>query len=256
MSARYYQFCPIAKASEILGERWTILIVRELLLGATRFAELQRGLSAISPTLLTRRLGQLQDCGLVVRRAVPGTGRAEYSLTPAGRELHPVVVGLGRWGMKWARGQMSDDELDVQHLMADLARRIDETQLPGGDTVIQFSFQRLPKFAHWWVLLAADGTRELCANNPGRNAHLQLRTDLRTMVEIWAGDIRIADAVKSGRVQVSGEPLLARTLAAWLRPGALSDVRPCSGVSPRSRPRAQRSSASARPGRKQRRRRS
>ncbi len=248
MTARYYQFCPIAKASEVLGERWTILIIRELLLGATRFAELQRGLSAISPTLLTRRLGQLQDCGLVLRRAVPGTARAEYSLTPAGRELHPVVIGLGRWGMKWARGQMSDDELDVQHLISDLARRIDETQLPGGDTVIQFSFPGLPKFAHWWVLIASSGTRELCANHPGRTVHLHLRTNLRTMVEIWAGDIAIADALKSGRLHVNGQPLLVRTLTAWLRPGALSDVRPCSTGEKRSlrRPRTKRPVAPAR----------
>lgn len=249
MSIRYFQFCPIAKASEILGERWTILIMRELLLGATRFADLQRGLSSISPTLLTRRLGQLQECGLLVRRTVPGARRAEYRLTPAGRDLRPVVLSLGRWGMKWARGQMNDDELDVQHLMTDLARRIDETQLPGGETVIQFSFPGLPKFAHWWVIIAPSGERELCANNPGRTAHVHLRAELRAMVEIWAGDTSIAAARQCGRLQVSGDQLLVRTLAAWLRPGALSSVRPCAVPLRSAPPQAKRARTARRTGR-------
>src|SRR5258707_383204 len=109
MSTRYGQFCPVAKAAEVLGERWTILIVRELLMGTTRFNHFQRTLSQISPTLLTKRLNQLQDAGLVIRKHLPEQRRTEYHLTPAGRELLPVVVGLGEWGMKWARGQMSDD---------------------------------------------------------------------------------------------------------------------------------------------------
>src|SRR6478609_9628046 len=130
-SIRYGQMCPISKAAEILGERWTILIIRELLLGSNRFSDLQRALSQISPTLLTKRLNQLQDCGLVIRKTLPKQKRTEYHLTPPGRELLPVVVSLGEWGMKWARGQMSDDELDVELLMHDFSRRIDETQLPG-----------------------------------------------------------------------------------------------------------------------------
>jgi DNA-binding HxlR family transcriptional regulator len=104
-------------------------------LGTTRFTELQRTLSQISPTLLTKRLNQLQDAGLLIRKKLPEQRRSEYHLTPAGRELMPVVTGLGEWGMKWARGQMSDDELDVELLMYDFSRRIDETQLPDGSVL-------------------------------------------------------------------------------------------------------------------------
>src|SRR3954465_7620571 len=147
MSTRYGQFCPVAKAAEVLGERWTILIVRELLLGSNRFSDLQRALSQISPTLLTKRLNQLQDCGLVIRKILAKKKRTEYHLTSAGRDLLPVVVSLADWGMKWARGQMSDDELDVELLMLDFSRRIDETQLPGGGTVVHFVFPALTKFA-------------------------------------------------------------------------------------------------------------
>ena len=108
-SIRYGQMCPISKAAEVLGERWTILIIRELLLGTTRFSDFQRALSQISPTLLTRRLHQLEEAGLILRRNIPGQRRTEYQPTAAAKELEPVVVGLAEWGMKWARGQMSDD---------------------------------------------------------------------------------------------------------------------------------------------------
>lgn len=226
MSIRYGQFCPVSKAAEVLGERWTILIIRELLLGTTRFSDFQRGLSQISPTLLTKRLNQLQDCELVVRKTLPRQRRTEYHLTPAGRELGTIVTELGKWGMKWARGRMSDDELDVQLLMHDFCRRIDGTQLPGGRTVVEFVFPGLAKFARWWIVLEAEGERELCDVNPGQEADVRIRADLRTLVEIWAGDTDIPKARKNGRLQVEGDPALARTLAAWLRGSLLAGVRP------------------------------
>lgn len=230
MSIRYRQFCPVAKAAEVLGERWTILIIRELLMGTTRFSDFQRALSQISPTLLTKRLNQLQDCGLVIRKKLPEQRRTEYHLAPAGRELLPVVAGLGEWGMKWARGQMSDDELDVELLMHDFSRRIDGTQLPGGRNVIKFVFNGLAKFAHWWIVLEEKGERELCVINPGKEVDVQLRSDLRTMTEIWAGDTLIPAAKKDGRLQLSGNPALIRTLSSWLRIGTFAHVRPHSAA--------------------------
>ncbi|MBI2515459.1 MAG: transcriptional regulator [Opitutae bacterium] len=222
----YGQLCPIAKAAEVLGERWTILIIRELLLDNSRYSGLQRALSKISPTLLTKRLNQLQACGLVVRQTVPGQRRAEYHLTPAGRELGPVVIGLGQWGMRWARGQMGDSELDVQMLMVDFSRRIDRAQLPGGRVVIEFNFTGLPKFARWWIVVEADGERELCVDHPGHASDVQIRADLRTVAEIWIGDTDIQAARRDGRLRLSGEPALLRSLPIWLRPGALAHVRP------------------------------
>jgi DNA-binding HxlR family transcriptional regulator len=229
MSINYSQFCPVAKAAEVLGERWTILIIRELLLGTTRFSDFQRALSQISPTLLTKRLNQLQDCGLVVRKRLPKQRRTEYHLAAAGRELQPIVFGLGEWGMKWARGQMSDDELDVEMLMADFSRRIDQTQLPGGANVIQFVFTGLPKFERWWIVLEKSGERELCVDNPGRDVDLQIRSNLRTMAEIWAGDTEISAAKKDGRLKLTGNAVLIRTLPLWLRIGLFAHVRPHPG---------------------------
>lgn len=225
MSIRYGQFCPVSKAAEVLGERWTILIIRELLLGTTRFKDFQRALSQISPTLLTKRLNQLQECGLVVRKTAPGQRRTEYQPMPAAKELKPIIFGLGKWGMRWARGQMNDDELDVELLMYDLHRRIDATQLPGGRTVIKFSFRGLPKFGHWWIVLE-NGTRELCVDNPGKEVDVHFTTDVRTMARIWAGDTQIRAARETGQLQLTGDPVLIRTVSGWLRPGLFADVRP------------------------------
>ena len=131
----YGQFCPIAKASELIGERWTILILRELLLGTHRYSEFQRTLSRISPSLLTKRLKQLEQAGIIVRKSQPGKKGYHYFLTPAGKELSPVIEHLAMWGMRWARGQLRDEELDVEFLMWDIQRRIQFNMLPDGETV-------------------------------------------------------------------------------------------------------------------------
>lgn len=230
MSIRYGQICPVSKAAELLGERWTLLIIRELVLGTTRFNDFQRALSQISPTLLTKRLNQLEDAGLLVRKRIPGQRRTEYYPTPAGNELKAIILGLGEWGMRWARGQMNDDELDVEMLMYDLQRRINAEELPGGRTVIKFFFSGLPKFGHWWIVLEPDGTRVLCVHNPRLPVDLELTSDLRTMSHVWAGDMDIRMAQQTGRLQLKGDTMLMRTISRWLRPGTFAHVRPQSGA--------------------------
>lgn len=226
MSFRYHQFCPLAKAAEVLGERWTILILHELMLGTRRYRDFQRALVRLSPSLLTKRLNQLVDCGLVTRTSPAGQPHSEYQLTAAGRELRPIVRGLARWGMKWARGQMRDDELDVHLLMYDYTRMIDSRHLPRGRTVLAFVFPGLPKFAHWWIIIDGPKARELCVSHPGCDADVQIRTDVRTLTEIWAGDREIATARRDGRLQLSGSPALIRTLPAWLRSCSMAHIRP------------------------------
>src|SRR5262249_56346402 len=131
-------------------------------------------LSKHSPTVLTKRLSQLEEAGLLVRKTLPGQRRVEYHPTAASKELKPIILGLGEWGMRWARGQMNDEELDVEMLMYDLQRRIDASQLPGGRTVIKFLFRTLPKFAHWWIVIEPDGSRGLCLHNPRLPLHIEL----------------------------------------------------------------------------------
>ncbi|MEA3411526.1 MAG: helix-turn-helix domain-containing protein [Pseudomonadota bacterium] len=149
----YGQFCPIAKATEILVDKWTLLIVRELLMGATRFSELQRGLAQISPTMLTNRLNSLCDSGVIVRRKIPNQKGYEYFLTEAGKELMPVVRNVGEWGMRWARGTMADTELDVQLLMLYLQRSIIPEKLVGRETVLRFKFTDINELSDCWIVV-------------------------------------------------------------------------------------------------------
>ena len=136
----YGQFCPVAKATEIIGEKWTILIIRELLMGGSRFNELQRGLSLISPTLLSKRLESLSQHGLAVKKKIPGQKGYEYFPTESCKELLPVIRSLGDWGMHWARTNLSEKDYDVELLMIYLKRSIVPDKLIGNETVIHFHF--------------------------------------------------------------------------------------------------------------------
>ena len=223
--SEYGQFCPVAKASDIIGERWTVLILRELLLGTTRFNDFQRALSRISPTLLSKRLKELEKKGLIVRKRAPGQERHEYQLTACGRELEPIVKHLAVWGMRWARGQMTDSELDVEFLMWDLQRRLQTTHLPNGETVLCFIFDELKAFKTWW-LVASGGDVDLCTERPGKEVDLFINTPVRTMVEVWSGDLDLKKALREKQIRTHGNTHLARTMPDWLGICLYADVRP------------------------------
>lgn len=221
----YGQFCPVAKATELLGERWMILVLRELLLGSHRYSEFQRALSRISPSLLTKRLKQLEAAGIIIRKAQQNRKGFEYFLTPAGKELAPIVEHLATWGMRWARGQLNDDELDVEFLMWDIQRRLQTEMLPDGETVFCFIFDDLSKFKNWW-LVVHDGEVDLCTENPGKDVDLYISTTLRSLVEIWEGDIEIKTAQRTKLVKTQGSTQLARTMPDWLGICLYAAVRP------------------------------
>ena len=223
--SEYGQFCPVAKASDILGERWTVLILRELLLGTTRFNDFQRGLSRISPTLLSKRLKGLEKNGLIVRKRTPGQERHEYQLTACGRELEPVIEHLAVWGMRWARGQMTDSELDVEFLMWDLQRRIQADHLPNGETVLCFSFDELEKFKTWWLVVRGEDV-DLCTENPGKDVDLYINTRVRNLVEVWSGDLDLKKALREKLIRTQGNIHLERTMPDWLGICLYADVRP------------------------------
>lgn len=225
---RYGQFCPVAKALEVLGERWSILVVRELLLGNTQFNRLHRALPRISPTTLSKRLAELEAHELIVRKRIPGQQGFEYQLTAAGRELYPAIVQLGEWGMRWARGRMSDGELDVGMLMADIERRVDGSKLPSGQTVLRFRFTDLDEFADWWVKIDGDEV-ELCLDDPGYDVDVYFTSNLRTMVEVWMGDVAISQARATGRLKIVGRSAYLRNLREWFRLHMLSGIRPAKG---------------------------
>ena len=221
----YGQFCPVAKATEIVGEKWTLLILRELMLGSTRFNSFQRAMSRISPTLLSKRLKALEDRGLIVRKRAPGQKSHEYHLTACGRELQPIIEHLAIWGMRWARGQMSDSELDVEFLMWDLQRRLQTRHLPNGETVLCFIFDELEQFKTWWMVIC-DGDVDLCTENPGKDVDLYINTPVRTLVEVWNGDLEIKKALREKYIRTHGNTRLARSMPNWLGICLYADTRP------------------------------
>ena len=221
----YGQFCPVAKATELLGERWTILILRELFLGTHRYSEFQRALSRISPSLLTKRLKQLEAAGILVRKVQQGRKGHDYFLTPVGKELAPIVEHLATWGMRWARGQLDDNELDVEFLMWDIQRRLQVDKLADGETILCFIFDGLTNFNSWWLVIR-DGEVDLCTENPGKNVDLYIKTTLRCLVEIWNGDVDIRTALNKERINTQGDSQLARTMPDWLGICLYADVRP------------------------------
>ena len=223
--ADYGQFCPVAKATELIGERWTILIIRELVLGTHRFSDFQRALSRISPSLLTKRLKDLEKAGIIIRKTQQGRRGYQYFLTPAGRQLAPVIEHLATWGMRWARSQLTDDELDIEFLMWEIQRRLDTDALPDGETVLCFIFEELTLFKSWWVVVNDNGV-DLCTKNPGKDVDLYISSTVRTMVEIWEGKLGLTLALRKQLVKTNGNRLLIKTLPEWFGICLYADIKP------------------------------
>ena len=213
---KYGQFCPIAKATEVVGEKWTLLIVRELLMGATRFNQLARGLGSLSPALLTARLNSLVDHGLVVRRKIAGQRGHEYFPTAACKELQPILRQLGSWGMRWAKDHLVEEDYDVDLLMLFMERSIAIDQLPGSRAIIQFTFNDLKKQRLWWLVVDDDKV-DVCVKNPGREVDVYFESTLATMTDVWLGHRSYASALKSRELKITGPTALTRTVRSWLR---------------------------------------
>ena len=221
----YGQFCPVSKATEIIGEKWTLLILRELLMGTSRFNDFQRSMSRISPTVLNKRLKQLEEKGVVLKKRLSGQKGFEYRLTAMGKELEPLIEQVAIWGQRWARGQMSDDELDVEGLMWDIHRRIQTDSLPDGETVLSFYFSDLDKYRKWWLVVSRDDV-DLCTKDTGKDVDLYISSDLRTMVEVWLGDRNLKAMLRNERIKAVGSKVLIRSMEDWFGLGVFADVRP------------------------------
>lgn len=221
----YGQFCPVAKAMELLGEKWTLLILRELHMGATRFNELQRGLSLISPTVLTKRLNDLANAELILRKKIPGQRGNEYFLTQAGEETLPLLKGIGDWGMRWARGDIRDSDLDVELLMVYLQRSINTDKLPGEQSVIRFKFTDLKKLGDWWLLVKGCNV-DICLEDPGKEVDVYLTTDLRTMINCWMGDETYRAAIADKRLKLVGPSALTRNIQHWISDSIFAGIPP------------------------------
>lgn len=213
----YGQFCPVAKATEVFGERWTPLIIRELMAGSRRFNELRRGNPLMSPSILSQRLKSLESAGVVEKRAAGGgSDNVEYHLTPAGEDLCPIIVQLGNWGMRWARSQLTAEDYDPALLMWDMRRRIDAAKFPPGRTVLSFEFIDAPAKTRFWFLVVDRGEVDLCLKNPGHEIDLRVRTKISTMAEVWMGRQALKQQIRKGALELTGPTRLKRGLESWL----------------------------------------
>ena len=208
----YGQYCPVAKAAEVLGERWTLLVVRDLVTGAHRFNELQRGLPGISRTLLSHRLRRLQADGLVERR--PGvSGREEYWLTPLGRDLEPALMALGEWSVRNFGREPLRGELDPVVLMLWIERQTRRDAFPVDGLIARFEFRGANPPRAW--LVVEDGTPSACMDDPGHDADLVITSDLRTLHLVFSGRLALAPVLRDGKIELEGAPHQRRAFTRW-----------------------------------------
>lgn len=225
----YGQFCPIAKATEIIGEKWTLLVVRELLMGGTRFSELQRGLSMISPTMLSKRLDTLEQHGLVMKKKIPNQKGYEYFPTKSCSELLPIIKSLGDWGMRWARSNLTEKDYDVELLMLYLKRSINPENLIGNETVIRFKFTDIKDYPNWWMIIKGSEV-DLCVNDPGKEVDVYFTTTVKTMAGIWMGDTTYKKAIASDGLKLVGPKALTKDISSWMEISVFADIAPASEI--------------------------
>jgi DNA-binding HxlR family transcriptional regulator len=211
MGSSYRQFCPVAKAMELLDERWTMLLVRELVLGSEHFNDLRRGLPRMSPSLLSKRLQQLVRAGVVEKR-VDGTD-VRYLLTPAGEELRPVIEAVGAWGARWI-GELGDRDLDPKLLLWDMRRNVDRAVARSPRTVLQFRFPDVPGvLGRWWIVITPEDA-DLCDQDPGHEVDVVVTANLRDLTDVWRGTRTWNDAIGGGQVVCEGSEALRRAVPA------------------------------------------
>jgi len=220
----YGQFCPVAKATEVLGEKWTPLIIRELITDDQSFNNLRKGVPLMSPSLLSSRLKSLERSGVIER--IKSDKGIIYSLTKAGEELGPVIEQLGVWGQRWVRSDMSKKDLDPSLLMWDAHRRIDTSHFPDERTVLRFEFVDYPsKLRLWWLVVTGDDV-DICLKDPGHEVNLFIQSTLKTMTQIWVGDLSINKARRDKLLHLAGETALGNSMSSWIGRSSLAHIKP------------------------------
>jgi DNA-binding HxlR family transcriptional regulator len=229
----YGQFCPVAKAAEVLGDRWTLLVVRELLCGSRHFNDLRRGVPLMSPSLLSQRLKQLERAGIIERepdrRSKQGMA---YQLTAAGHELTPVVMMLGNWGQRWARSELKREDLDPALLMWDMHRRLNTENLPAQRTVLQFEFRDVNTAKRFWWLVIKRDEVDVCMKRPGYEVDMTITTRVKTLAAVWIGNMSLRDAIKQGLIELQGPDQLTRQLDSWLALSTFAKIQSATATTP------------------------
>jgi DNA-binding HxlR family transcriptional regulator len=212
----YGQFCPVAMAAEIICSRWTPLLLRELLCGSTRFNDLRRGVPRMSPTLLSKRLKELAQAGIITANAASRTGAVEYKLTKAGEDLRGVVMSLGVWGQRWVESSLTLKNLDPSLLMWDMRRNLMPEPLPPRRCTVKFTYPELSANQRAWWLVIEGGEVDLCGVDPGYEVDLYVNSTLRSMTAVWMGHSTLMAEIDAGNIELTGDRAIARSMHAWL----------------------------------------
>ncbi|MBF6181140.1 Uncharacterized HTH-type transcriptional regulator yybR [Nocardia otitidiscaviarum] len=207
-SESYGQYCPISRALDVLGERWSLLILRDLLTGTTRFNDLARGLPGLSRSLLAKRLRQFERSGLVVK------SEQHYRLTAAGRDLEPILFGLGHWGARWTFGEPQPEELDADLLVWWMHTRLDTSSFPGKRQVLGVRFTDDPR--RYWIVVEA-GVPSVCVTDPGFAVDVTITSDVSSLYQVWLRRLPIDHAIRTGRLEFTGPRMLTRRMPSVLR---------------------------------------
>lgn len=210
----YRQYCPIARASEIMAERWTPLVVRNLMLGAHTFNDIARGVPAMSRSMLVKRLAELEHAG-VVRVTPKPTGRgSRYDLTEAGADLAAVIGALGDWGERWVEVTSAHADPGFA-LWAWCQAQLDRSKLPHDRVLVAFAFPEEPPANRYYWLLVEHGDAEVCYADPGGDVDLHVEAGSAAFVD-WHRGVRSWTAARaSGGITVTGPRHLARALGTW-----------------------------------------
>jgi DNA-binding HxlR family transcriptional regulator len=205
----YGEYCPVAMGAEAVGDRWSLLVLRELVVGSQRFSDIHRGVPRMSRTLLAQRLKQLERNGMVERRPGP-----TYHLTDAGRDLEALLWGLGDWAMQWLFGDPAKEHLDGAHLMWRVRQGIVADELPERRTVVQFDFPGAHRGRTIWLLLDRTGS-SVCERDEGFEIDLYVSADIREFLRVWMGRSTWADAIEAGKLDLNGPTPLVRAFPRW-----------------------------------------
>jgi len=236
MAESYGQFCPVAQAAEVLTERWTLLVLRELLMGSTRFNELQRGVPRMSSSLLSKRLREMERSGLITREPLQGERGHAYRLAPAGEALGPLVISLGNWSREWLKREISEEEADPALLMWDVRRSLQLDRLPTERVVTFFRYRDAEEGKRAWWLVAKPSGADLCFTDPGFSIDLQVDAEAQAMAEVWLGRLELGAAMRAKRVRLSGPEHLVRSFPDWLGFSSFAFPDPAAVLAERQQP--------------------
>lgn len=225
--------CPATKAADLLGDKWTLLILRAMVLGATRYSEFSSAIPRISPSVLSGRLKSMCDNGLVIKRGGAGQ-QATYRLTPSGRECEPLIAMLAVWGLKWAERHTCVDQLDVGASMWDIHKTLNTDELPDGETVLHFSLTDLDEHNRWWIA-ASRRDLDLCDADPGKEVDLYVRADLQTLIDVWMGERPLEEALAEEDITMTGERPIAESIRRWFPISPVARARN-DGINPAAMP--------------------